>query len=125
MKPRCGEVGGEAAGAVLEGGSTSVVIDDSNCTDVQIDYNCSGCGTCVSPTCKGDINGDNWVTLPDMYMCIGKMTAAGPPYQIGPTDPNYIDCMDMNNDCWNMLDDMYMLIGTLSGAGPPYQIPCP
>jgi hypothetical protein len=120
---RCGEVGMDAAGAVLEGGATSVVIDDTNCTDVQIDYSCSPCGTCA--TCKGDMNGDCWIMLPDMYMLINLISAAGPPYQIPSTDPSYNDCGDMNGDTWIMLPDMYMLINQISAAGPPYQIPCP
>jgi hypothetical protein len=116
---RCGEVGEDAAGAVLEGGSTAVVIDDTNCTDVQIDYNC-GCATC-----KGDMSGDGWIMLQDMYMLIGLLSNAGSPYQIPSTDPNYNDCGDMSGDSWIMLQDMYMLIGQLSQAGAPYQIQCP
>lgn len=124
---RCGEVLGEAAGAVLEGGSTSVVIDDTNCTDVQIDYSC-GC-----PTCPGDMvppgNGDGNISLADMYFLINTLSAAGPPYAIPSTDPSYTICGDVvppgNPDGFLTLADMYYVINTISAAGPPYVVPCP
>ncbi|MHC4647555.1 MAG: DUF7901 domain-containing protein [Planctomycetota bacterium] len=76
-------------------------------------------------TCFGDLNGDGWVMLADMYMLIGSLNAAGPPYQIPKSSSLFSDCADMNGDGWIMLSDMYMLIGKLNAAGPPYQIPCP
>jgi len=102
-----------------------IVLEDSTVVDANTScqINVSPCGTCA--TCKGDLNGDGWKTLADMYMLIGKMTAAGPPYQIPETSPLYADCGDLNNDCWLTLADMYMLIGWMNAAGPPYQVQCP
>jgi len=102
-----------------------IVLEDSTVVDANTscEINLSPCGTCA--TCKGDLSGDGWVTLQDMYMLIGKMSQAGAPYQIPDTNPAYVDCADMSGDCWLTLQDMYMLIGVLSQAGAPYQIPCP
>ena len=87
------------------------------------DYIFTPASGCI--TCRGDLNGDCWITLADMYMLIGMMNAAGPPYQIPPTSPAFNPCADLNGDSWITLADMYMLIGWLNAAGPPYQIPCP
>ena len=102
-----------------------IVLEDSTVVDANAscEISTSPCGTCA--TCKGDLNGDNWLTLTDMYMLIGLMSQAGSPYQIPDTDPAYNDCADINGDCWLTLTDMYMLIGQMSQAGSPYQIPCP
>ena len=113
---RCGEADGNDAGAVLED-STSVEVDVSGATNVQIDYNC-GCG------CLGDVNLDTWVMLPDMYQMIAAFNKVGPPYQIPHTSPDYLLCGDMNEDDWMMLPDLYQLIALFNRVGPPYQIDC-
>jgi parallel beta-helix repeat protein len=78
----------------------------------------------VCQTCKGDLNGDGWIMLADMYMLSGILTAAGEPYQIPNTSPLYKDCGDMNGDRWIMLADLSILTAMLNAAGPPYQIQC-
>ncbi|MHC4122090.1 MAG: hypothetical protein ACYSSI_00835 [Planctomycetota bacterium] len=114
---RCGIADGNDAGAVLEN-STSVEVDVSGATGVSIDYSC-GCA------CFGDLNGDGWVMLPDMYQMIALFNTKGPPYQIPNTDPLYNLCADMNADDWMMLPDLYQLIALFNSVGPPYQIQCP
>ncbi|MHC4645105.1 MAG: hypothetical protein ACYTBJ_06370 [Planctomycetota bacterium] len=110
-------------GVVMENPDEVVTVDTSATIVVDI----PPCIPPGCPTCAGDLSGDNWKMLADMYMLIGKLNAAGPPYQIQilPSDPPTQWCADLNGDGWIMLSDMYMLIGQLNAAGPPYQIPCP
>jgi hypothetical protein len=109
---RCGEVSMVAAGAVLEGGSTAVVIDDTNCTDVQIDYNCGpACWACpLWPL--GDIDGNGWIAAADAVP-IGNNY--GSPASAYP-------CADLDKNGWIAAADA-VPIGNNYGGGTG--VPCP
>jgi len=77
-------------------------------------------------TCKGDLNGDNWVMVSDLTLLIGLLGVAGPPYAVPIDNPQWSNpCADMDGNEWIMLSDMFALIAKLGQAGPPYIIPCP
>jgi hypothetical protein len=136
---RCGEVGEDAAGAVLEGGSTSVVIDDTNCTDVQIDYSC-GCACWFDTTSTSYLVPDGTVDTLDFGVLLGDLNYAMylvGVYEIVENDPCtgflYRECNDASGPTYIVPDgkinttDFNVLVGRLNYAmyeHGVYSYPC-
>ena len=97
---------------------TGCSIDIGPCPDDCYLPNCC-------PTCKGDLNHDCWITVPDMFILMGKLGTIGAPFTIPMGHPLYDACGDMDDKGWIMVPDMFMLLGMLGTIGPPYQNQCP
>ena len=110
-------------GVVMEDAGPAASVDVSATATVTVGNCCSLPDCCT--TCKGDLDGNGWIMVPDMFMLMGKLGAAGAPYTIPLGDPLYQDCGDMDGNKWIMVPDYFMLLGMLGGAGAPYTIPCP
>ena len=107
-------------GIVMEDAGAPAAVSLVGCTVTVNECPAGGCQTCL-----GDLSGDGWVMVPDLFMMIGKLGTAGAPFTIPSTDPLYQDCADMNGDNWIMVPDYFMLLGMLGTAGAPFTIPCP
>jgi hypothetical protein len=79
-----------------------------------------GCATCL-----GDLDGNNFVMMSDLFGMIAALGSKGTPYIIAPGDPLWNDCADMDGNGFMMMSDLFTLIAMLGQAGPPYIIPCP
>jgi len=102
----------------------NVVLYDAS--EADVDYG-SGCtvtfGGCA--TCRGDTNGDDWVTTSDVTKLLGSLRDArddsGSPIYTGafyyqcPVDGSY-DCYDLNEDGWVTTSDVTKLLGNLREA---------
>ena len=104
---RCGEVDSNDAGAVLEDG-TSVVVDVTGATDVQIDYSCVTAPACFSCTywSMGDADGNGWVNGNDVIPIANYF---GEPNTTCP-------CIDVDSSGWINGNDV-IPIATNFGAG--------
>ena len=106
-------------GIVMEDTGPPTAVDVSDTATVNI-------GWCdPDHCCKGDLDGNLWIMVPDLFMLIGKLGTAGPPFTIPEGDPLYVDCGDMDSNGWIMVPDYFMLLGMLGTAGAPFTIPCP
>jgi len=81
--------------------------------------------TNACPTCLGDLDGNNWVMVSDMFSLIAALGSAGPPFIIPFGDPLWNPCADMDGNGYIMVSDLFSLIAMLGSAGPPFIIPCP
>jgi len=88
--------------------------------DMGADEVVDGC-----PTCKGDLDGNNFIMLSDLFAMIAALGQAGPPYQICIGEMLWNPCADLDDNEYIMMSDMFALIAQLGQAGPPYIIPCP
>ena len=112
-------------GIVMEDASApkAVVLNGCTATMGMVCYCC--CLPDCCETCKGDMDGNGWIMVPDLFMLMGKLGTAGAPFTIPKGDPLYHDCGDMDGNGWLMVPDYFMLLGQLGSAGTPFTIPCP
>jgi hypothetical protein len=80
----------------------------------------TGCSTCL-----GDLDGNSFIMMSDLFAMIAALGQAGPPYIILEGDPLWNYCGDMDGNGFMMMSDLFALIAKLGQAGPPYIIPCP
>jgi hypothetical protein len=83
--------------------------------DIVVSYGAATCATCL-----GDLNGDSWKKLSDMYALRGRLVTAYArtgSLLVDRSDPNLADlwvaCGDINGDGFLTLADLYMLRGQL------------
>jgi hypothetical protein len=94
-----------------------------------------GCGTAVGftyvcrratcATCRGDVNGDNWVRTTDISPLVALLTSYGSPYRASSSTCGYSPCADVNLDNWIRTTDISPLVSYISSLGSPYRCQCP
>jgi len=94
-------------------------IMDGNCDSI-IDM-----GADERPPCKGDLDGNCFIMISDLFKLTSFLGQAGPPYIIVECDPLWNPCADMDDNGFITVSDLFALIALLGRAGPPYIIPCP
>jgi hypothetical protein len=118
--------GGELPGPIV----SSVVDQDANLMAVTwpADTNLFTIDTsCVAPTCRGDVNGDNRVRTNDITAMVQILNGVGYPYVCNSTDPCFDGngCADVNGDTRIRTNDITALVTCLNGIGYPYVANCP
>jgi hypothetical protein len=103
-------------GVVMEDASNPTV----NSPGCEVECPAGGCATCL-----GDLDGNNFIMVSDMFDLIGRLGRAGSPYIIPPGHAEWNDCADMDANGFMMVSDLFNLIAMLGQAGAPYIIPCP
>jgi hypothetical protein len=97
--------------------ASSPTVNSPGCT---VECPTGGCATCL-----GDLDGNDFIMMSDLFGLIGALGQKGAPYIIPIGDPLWNDCADMDGNTFIMMSDLFALIGMLGAAGAPYIIPCP